>query len=540
MIIITVILFPIVTIVNGEVKHDWLKAVLFSLSVAVGLLPSMLPAIVNANIARGAFALAKKNSIVKCLDSVQDLGTMTVICSNKTTTLTKDEISLHHYLDPLGDESTEVYRLAYTNTKAQGGKKNGIDSAILKHSAGQNLDELEDIIGEVPFNFETRRSSCITRDRTGRTMSIVKGAYEDVIARCSSIRLGAVLTLDEEKRQNLTRKVQDLNPEGYRVILVTTRDISEIECNIDNFEGLNISMTVQGLLTFLDPPKDNAKASIARLQELGVEVRCLTGDNVGAALKVCRDLNIVKKIDGESIQAITGPDLALLEGADEFHSVVKHCKIFTKLTPSQKGLVIDSLKRNSGHVVGMLGDGINDCIALCSADVGVSVHTGQNVAKDCADIILTEKELSILVDCVVRGRTTQGNTIKYIKMGFSSNFANVISILISSCWLPFEPLTSLQIFVSNLLYDISQLTIPLDDVDAGYLATPQTVRRVVFSTTAVIAVGVAVPFMGPIAQALDFVKPENTFWGFFAAEMVVYVLAVEVVKWAYIKLFKRW
>lgn len=257
----------------------------------------------------------------------------------------------------------------------------------------------------------------------------------------------------------------------------------------DDLDGLDFNMIVEGFLTFLDPPKDDARSSIGRLQELGVDVRVLTGDNLAVAMKVCRSLDLVKDADEGNIQAITGPDLARLEDADEFHRVVKHCKIFAKLTPSQKGQVVMSLK-GQGEVVGMLGDGINDCVALRFADVGISVDTGASIAKDCSDVILTEKELSIIVDCVITGRLTHGNTsvcrslfsiaeelilpsIKYIKMVASSNFGNVFSILIASCWLPFVPMTGLQILIQNILYDISQIAIPWDRMDPEYLAFPQ-------------------------------------------------------------------
>ncbi|KAH6679572.1 MG transport ATPase [Halenospora varia] len=514
MIVAIAILFPIVLVVNGFVKHNWIEAVTFSLSVGVGLLPSMLPAIVNANLARRAFVLIKKNAILKSLDSVQCLGAMSVLCSDKTGTLTKDEINLCQYINPRGVEASEVYELAHTNARYQSGKKNSIGNAILKHSASEKVKIVQNRLGEIPFSFETRRSSCVTLEDNGTLKSGYDGG---------------------------------------------------------------------GLLTFLDPPKDDAKASIDRLQELGINVRCLTRDNLGVAVKICRDLDLVKDVDDQHIQAITGPELAKLEDTDEFHETVKHCKIFAKLTPGQKGQVVDSLKNRHNKVVGMLGDGINDCIALRAADTGISVHTGQNVAKDCADIILTKKGLSIIVDCILTGRVTMGNTIKYIKMGFCANLGNIISILVSSAWLPFPPMTSLQILVSNILYETSQLTMPwtmstlptlplpkpdpAKHVDVAKFQTywflqnlvtatlivyllrmgtsslsfkSRPAKSVVLSTSGIMVVGVVMPYIRPLAGALGMAKPDVTFWGWLAMEMGYYVVVVEAVKWGYVRWFGRW
>lgn len=394
----------------------------------MGLVPEMLPAIVNANLARGAFALAKKKAIVKRLDSIQNLGGMSVLCSDKvsaslnlyrlqlanyqqTGTLTKDEVTLCHHMDPLGHEKHKIFRLAYINAFHQSGKNNSIDTAILKHARVNEEVNTGRKVGEISFNFESRRSSCIIRTPTRMLMLICKGAFEEVFSLCTRIRVGTeAVRLSDEHRQHLSKRAGAFNADGDRVILVATREVLDHELeDDDSLEGLDFNMTVEGFLTFLDPPKNDAKASIARLQELGVDVRVLTGDNLAVAMKVCRSLDLVNDADEENIQAITGPDLAKLEDTDEFNRVVKHCKVFAKLTPSQKGQVVMSLK-GQGEVVGMLGDGVNDCVALRFADAGISVDTGANVAKDCADVILTEKELSIIVDCVVTGRLTHGNT----------------------------------------------------------------------------------------------------------------------------------
>jgi P-type Mg2+ transporter len=325
--------------------------------------------------------------------------------------LTKDEITLCHHINASGNEDPKISQLGYSNAFHQSGKKNSIDSAILRHNKADEKEiNLGQKIAEIPFNFETRRSSSIITTPTGNPLRICKGAFEEVLSLCTHIRFGnELLALDADHRKELTLKAATFNDDGYRVIIVATREIQTYELeDKDQFEGLDTRMTLEGLLTFLDPPKDDAKASIQRLQELGVDVRVLTGDNLGVALKICRTLNLVQEMDEEEIQAITGPELARIDDPDTLKRVIKHCKIFAKLTPSQKGQVVMSLKEQ-GEVVGMLGDGINDCVALRFADAGISVDSGMNVAKDCADIILTQKELSIIVDCVITGRITHGN-----------------------------------------------------------------------------------------------------------------------------------
>jgi Mg2+-importing ATPase len=385
---------------------------------------------------------------------------------------------LNDYVDHAGVTCSRTYSLAYLNATSQSGKKNGIDTAIINYAAPlEKFEGLEspEKIAEMPFNFEKRRSSCIVRLSDGKLLLICKGAYEEVLALCARLRVGDKLVpLQGEYRAELDKKVASFNNQGFRVVLVATREVPSYELEEDDIMSeIEANLVAEGLLTFLDPPKDDAAAAIARLQTLGVDVRILTGDSLGVAMSICRTLNIVPSVQSDEVLAITGTDLAAISDPTDLSHVIRTCKIFAKLTPSQKGKVILALK-TQGHVVGMLGDGINDCVALRYADAGVSVDTGASVAKDCADVILTEKSLSILVDCVTIGRITQGNTIKYIKMVASSNFGNVFSILIASCWLPFDPMTSLQILVQNLLYDISQIAIPWDRLDEEYIAVPQT------------------------------------------------------------------
>jgi P-type Mg2+ transporter len=372
--------------------------------------------------------------------------------------LTKDEIALCHHIDASGNENSKVFQLAYNNAFHQSGKKNSIDLAILRHiTAGEKDINMGKLIAEIPFNFESRRSSSIVETATGKKLLICKGAFEEVFALCTHIRIGnGVIALNEDHGRELISRAANFNDDGYRVILVAIREIQSYELDEEQVGGLDTRMTIEGLLTFLDPPKDDAKASIQRLQDLKVDVRVLTGDNLGVALKVCRTLNLVQEVDEGEIQAITGPELARIEDTDTFARVVKHCKVFAKLTPTQKGQVIMSLK-NQGEVVGMLGDGINDCVALRFADAGISVDSGMNVAKDCADIILTQKELSIIVDCVLTGRITHGN--RYHSTSSST----------------YSPATNLHL-VSNILKwsppQVSEMFSAFSSLHAGFHTAP--------------------------------------------------------------------
>lgn len=407
------ILDPIVVVINGKTTGNWKDAAYFGIAVAVGLVPEMLPAIVNTVLAYGVSLLRKKGAIVKTMHTVQDLGNMTVLCSDKTGTLTKDEVTLCEHLYVTGAKDNRVLQLAYINATHQSGKKNSIDAAILNHPEPDDQDfSVGEKLQEIPFNFESRRSSCIIRRKDGTSQLICKGALEEVLSLSTHMHLGGrIVLLDDQNREGLVKRAHSLNAEGYRVILVATREL-RVTLDFDerfDYCVLESNLVIEGLLTFLDPPKDDAKESIARLQSLGVEVKILTGDNIKVATKVCRSLELVKEVEDEHPQAITGPELEKLKGTPEFGTVVKNCKIFAKLTPAQKGEVITSLK-SLGEVVGMLGDGINDCIALRQADCGISVDTGTNVAKECADMILVDKALSIMVDAVLIGRRTQGNT----------------------------------------------------------------------------------------------------------------------------------
>lgn len=441
------VMVPIVLVISAKTTGNWGQAALFSVSVAVGLVPEMLPAIVNANLARGAYLLSKKRAIVRRLDSVQNLGAMTVLCSDKTGTLTKDEISLHESFDCFGTTNTEPLKLATIESTLQGSSANAMDKAIIafRLADGSSISTTKyDRFTAVPFDFERRRSSCIVYGAAGGAMLICKGAFEEVFSRCSSLQIGEkVSPFDQAYRKRVKERVRQINAEGYRVLLVATKALPSTFADDDQIEDLESNMVAHGLLAFVDPPKPDAAASIAQLKRQGVEVKVLTGDNLAVALNVCRALNLVsaeQANDDQGFHALTGYQLSLLRDNAEFDEAVKACKIFAKVTPSQKKAIITSLRRG-GHCVGMLGDGMNDCLALREADVGISVDSAAGAAKDCADFILTEKGLHIITESVNVGRHTHANTIKYIKMVLSSNFGNVFSILAASAWLPFTPVS---------------------------------------------------------------------------------------------------
>lgn len=329
----------------------------------------------------------------------------------------------------------------------------------------------------IPFDFERRRSSCIVYGVAGGAMLICKGAFEEVFARCSAIQISdKIAPIDHAYKKRIKDRVRQINNAGYRVLLVATKSLpSAFFDDEDAIEETESNMIAHGLLAFIDPPRPDAATSIAQLKRLGVEVKVLTGDNLAVALNVCRSLDLVSAHESveDGMQALTGYQLSLIAETPEFDRVVKDCKVFAKVTPSQKKAVITSL-RKTGNCVGMLGDGMNDCLALKEADVGISVDSAAGAAKDCADFILTEKGLGIIADSVNVGRYTHANTIKYIKMVLSSNFGNVFSILTASAWLPFTPMLNLQILAQNLLYDVSQIAIPWDNVDKEYLETPKS------------------------------------------------------------------
>lgn len=480
-----VVMVPIVIVINGLTTHDWYEAVLFGMSVLIGLTPEMLPMILNANLAYGAAEMAKHKTIVRKLDAIQTMGVVDVICSDKTGTLTKDDVVLTEHLDSSSVNNNEVLKYAFLNSHFTTGLKNVLDEAVL--SAAEANEEVQtnyeptekgeafSLVEEFPFDFVRRRMSVVLKTSATSTEIICKGAVEELLEICCSVRQysegrSSDVDLSADIREQLLATVADLNGQGLRVLAVAIKTIpeKELEAGDRHFSSDKdeMDMTFVGFLTFLDPPKDDCAAAIEDFGKYHVAIKVLTGDNLAVACKICKDVGI------DTTYTITGAELEEIEDdEEEFAEVVERCTVFAKLTPFQKFNIVNALKKN-GHSVGFLGDGINDALALRGADVGISVDTATPLAKDAADFILLEKSLGVITQAIIRGRITHANTIKYIKMAASGNFGNVFSVIIASAWIPFQPMTGNQILTQNLLYDLSQIAIPWDHVDEEFLLTP--------------------------------------------------------------------
>jgi Mg2+-importing ATPase len=445
-------------------KHGFFEALLFALSVAVGLTPEMLPLIVTANLAKGALAMSKRKVVVKRLNAIQNFGAMDVLCTDKTGTLTLDKIVLERHLDLDGEESDEALEYGYLNSHFQTGLKNLMDKAVLAHRDLEGTVARYRVVDEIPFDFQRRRMSVVVAKDDGEHLLICKGAVEEMLSICAFAKVGDVIEpMTDERRQEIKAMTHRLNEDGLRVLVVAMqREPShERPYSVADESGL----IAVGCLAFLDPPKDSARTAILALHQHGVEVKVITGDNEAVARKICREvgLDVTHSVQGRDIEPLDDTALDVL---------VARVTVFAKMSPAQKARVVKSLQRQ-GHTVGFLGDGINDAPALREADVGISVDTATDIAKESADIILLEKNLMALEEGVLEGRITFGNIMKYIKMTASSNFGNVLSMLIASAFLPFLPMLPLQVLVLNLLYDISQLSIPFDRMDEDYLRKPR-------------------------------------------------------------------
>ncbi|VTS01822.1 magnesium-translocating p-type atpase : Magnesium-translocating P-type ATPase OS=Isosphaera pallida (strain ATCC 43644 / DSM 9630 / IS1B) GN=Isop_2816 PE=3 SV=1: Cation_ATPase_N: E1-E2_ATPase: Hydrolase: Cation_ATPase_C [Gemmata massiliana] len=463
------VMVPIVFLLNGFTKGDWGEAFLFGVAVAVGLTPEMLPMIVTANLARGAVAMSRRKVIVKKLPAIQNLGAMDVLCTDKTGTLTQDQVVLLRHLDVEGRECEEVLEYAYLNSYFQTGLKNLLDRAVLEHEDLTRTRELTQRYlkcDEVPFDFHRRRMSVVVHEVfKGRDLLICKGAVEELLAVCSEARVsGHAVPLTDPVREQILRLRTDLNEDGLRVIAVAVKQVWS-QPNKQYGVGDEDKLTLAGFIAFLDPPKESAAPALAVLARHGVAVKILTGDNELVARKVCRDVGL------DAPRTLLGRQIEALSDA-ELEDAAEGTVLFAKLNPDQKARIVAALKRR-GHTVGFLGDGINDAPALREADAGVSVDTGADIAKESADIILLEKSLMVLEEGVQLGRRTYGNTIKYIKMTASSNFGNVFSVLVASAWLPFLPMLAIHLLIQNLLYDVSQVGIPFDRMDEEYLERPR-------------------------------------------------------------------
>lgn len=469
------IMVPIVLIISGLVSKDWGEAALFCISVAVGITPEMLPMVINANLCHAAIKLAKLKVIVKRLDSVQTLGAIDILCSDKTGTLTNDNITLHATVDASNAPSDIAFKYAFLNAYYQEGLRNAIDLSIVNYAEDHpspeefhNYREQFEKVAELPFDFERRLLSIVVRDSSNAiTTMITKGAAEEVIRKCTSVRIGGeFVPLTFDRNVQLEQLYTRLNEQGMRVLAVGVRNHDD-EKSVDTYDEKELGF--EGFLAFLDPPKEDASRAIKDLQTYGVAVKVLTGDSVATAKAVACKIGLLDNESDEKI--ISGSELA---GMDEGTLLKKaeSCVVFAKLKPFQKQEIVQILNRN-GHCVGFLGDGINDAPALRSTDVGISVDTGTSVAKHAANIILLQKSLTHVVNGVFYGRITHGNTMKYIKMAASSNFGNIFSVTIAACWLPFVPMAPLQLLIQNLFYDISQTAIPWDHVDPEMTAFPR-------------------------------------------------------------------
>ena len=487
------VMVPVIFIINGLTKGDWFQALLFGVSVAVGLTPEMLPVIVTANLARGAVAMSARKVVVKYLPAIQNLGGMDILCTDKTGTLTQDRVVLIKHLSINGSESPQVLKQAYLNSHFQTGLKSLLDRAVLEHRERESLEamanryEKED---EIPFDFQRRRMSVVVRDRqTGMDLLICKGAVEEVLSCCALVLDGEnEAPLTESVRVKVGRLKDELSEDGLRVIAVA------VTPELNHSGGpYGVSdekdLTLVGLVAFLDPPKDSAAPALAALGSLGVMVKVITGDNDVLARKVCRDVGIADPptLLGSDVEAM---DEKTLERA------ASSTTLFAKMAPAQKARVVAALRRR-GHTVGYLGDGVNDAPALREADVGVSVDSAVDIARESADIILLEKSLMVLKEGVTLGRETFGNTVKYIKMAASSNFGNMLSVLAAGIWLPFLPMLPIHLLVQNLLYDISQIGIPFDRNDEEFLARPRPWR--------IADLGRFMLVIGPVSSVFDII-----------------------------------
>ena len=463
------IMVPVVFLVNGITKGDWMDAFIFAISVAVGLTPEMLPMIVTANLSKGAMMMSRKKTIVKDLNAIQNFGAMNILCTDKTGTLTQDHIVLerHVNVDGTEDKANRILRHAYFNSYFQTGLKNLMDRAILSHVKELGLETLSSSykkVDEIPFDFTRRRMSVVVEDMNGKRQIITKGAVEEMLTVCAYAEYdGEVLPLTDVMRSKAQRIVTEMNAQGMRVLALAQKSFLSKENNfaIDDEKD----MVLIGYLAFLDPPKESAAQAISQLHEHGVEVKVLSGDNEAVVKAISRQVGI------NTSASITGPELEVMSREAKMKTVTE-CIIFSKLTPMQKAEIIQLLQA-SNNTVGFLGDGINDAAALRESDIGISVDSAVDIAKESADIILLEKDLMVLENGVLEGRKTFGNIVKYVKMTASSNFGNMFSVLAASAFLPFLPMLPIHLLIQNLLYDISQTTIPFDRMDSEYLRKPR-------------------------------------------------------------------
>lgn len=483
---------PTVFLINGLSKHNWMEAFLFAMAVAVGLTPEMLPMIVTVNLSKGAMVMAGKKVIVKRLNSIQNFGAMDVLCTDKTGTLTQGKIVLEKHLDVYGDPSERVLHYGYLNSYHHTGLKNLLDEAILDHEElEERLKAKEKYrkIDEIPFDFVRRRMSVVVEDDTGLNTLICKGAVDEVMSQCSRVEVKGeaieVLPEHDAKRRQLA---DELNGQGFRVIALAYKEMPGAPDQPVYSIQDESDLVLLGFLAFLDPPKPTATEALKRLQGLNVNVKVLTGDNEIITAYICKEVGmpVERLLLGSQIEAMSETELA---------DAAKATSVFARLVPAHKERIIRALQ-GKGHVLGFMGDGINDAPALKAADVGISVDSAVDIAKESSDIILLENSLLVLEQGVLEGRRVFGNIVKYIKMAASSNFGNMLSVVGASAFLPFLPMLPIQVLTNNLLYDFSQTTIPTDEVDPGWLTKPRqwTIARILRF----------ILFIGPISSIFDY------------------------------------
>ncbi len=482
------VMVPLVFFINGLMKHNWKDAFFFAMAVAVGLTPEMLPMIVSVCLSKGALAMSKKKVIVKKLNSIQNFGAMDVLCTDKTGTLTIDHVILELHCDVFKKESEEVLRDAYLISHFQTGLKNVLDRAVLKHRELHTELGVEQhkMVDEIPFDFSRRMMSVVVQDPGGQRQMLTKGAPESVFKRCTHFESdGEIFPMEPILVGNLIEQVNSLSEDGFRVLAIASRKMGwQTAYSKDDEQNLVLT----GYLAFLDPPKDSAAKAITALRQNGVTVKVLTGDNDLVTRKVCSEVGIHADqiILGSQVEAMNDEQLAL---------AVETTDIFARLSPAHKKRVVQALQKNK-HVVGFMGDGINDAPALRAADVGLSVDNAVDIAKESADMILLEKDLMVLEEGVLEGRKVFVNILKYIRMGASSNFGNMFSVLGASAWLKFLPMQPIQVLTNNLLYDFSQVPIPTDNVGSAVISKPRP--------WAMGEIAKFIVFIGPISSIFDY------------------------------------
>ncbi len=501
-----IVLIPIVFILNAW-KHETILAFTFAVAIAITITPLLLPVILSSCLSKGAIRMSKKKTIVKKLDSIQNFGAMDILCTDKTGTLTEDKIVLEKYLDVYGNEDIRVLKHAFLNSYFQTGLKGSIDEAVINRALKSNLGNLTNEykkFDEIPFDFSRRRLSVIVENNNEKLL-ITKGAVEEILNICNTIDYNhELLPITKDIKENIRNIANKLNEDGLRVVAVCQKK------NINNIDTFSVQdesqMSLVGFVGFLDPPKESAKLAIEKLNNAGIRVIVLTGDNAAVTKCICKKVNInTKKI-------ITGSQIDKLSDAGVLR-VLKKSNVFVKLSPIQKARIVRLLKE-SGNTVGYMGDGINDAPSLTNSDVGVSVDTAVDIAKETADIILLEKDLNVLLDGVTEGRRTFGNLMKYIKMAVSFNFGEVVSVIIASILLPFLPETPIQLLVESLLYDFGQMTIPFDNVDKEYLEQPKRLDIKDLKNFML--------FMGPLSSAFDMLVFASLWFTFGLREAAVF------------------